>query len=252
MAIEVDVLREKLKNFRTRAAAIDEAISLGEEAVEPAIELLHDRNEATRWSAIKILSEIGDQRAAPALIALLERGKSAIEAGNALRVITGQDLGDDADSWRAWAAAEPTADTIIPEQIELSDDALIRAATHGLNVAIASRGDRHTVEVLLPDKRKQRVCVDFSATDSEGAALVRLYTPCAKASADKYEWALKNNMNLSYGAIGLARIEGEYWFTMVNTHLRATVHPEALAKSILTLARKGDTVERLLSGEDKY
>lgn len=252
MTIDTDTLRDRLRNFRTRAAAIDEAINAREQAVEPAMELLHDRNESTRWSAIKILSEIGDPRAVPALIALLESGKSALETINALRAITGEDLGDDPDAWREWIATEQPADPAPQQQIELSDDALIRAATRDLQAAIGSSGDRYTIEITLPDKRKQRVCVDFNASDSDGAALVRLYTPCAKAAPDKYEWALKNNMNLSHGAIGLARMKGELWFTLVNTHLRATVHPEALAKSILTLAHKGDTVERLLTGEDKF
>jgi len=250
MTIDVDALRGQLRNFRTRAAAIDEAVAAGPEAVEPAIELLNDRNEATRWSAIKILSEVGDPRALPPLIALIERGKNALDAANALRAITGRDFGEDAAAWRNWAANEKTAETSAAPALELSDDALVEAATRDVDARVASKGNRHTVEVSLPEGRKQVVYIDFGAKDSEGAPLVRLYTPCARADKDKYEWALKNNMNLSYGAIGLARMEGEPWLAMVDTHLRATIHPEELAKSILTLARKGDVVEKLLAGND--
>ena len=252
MTIDANALRGQLRNFRTRASTINYAVAAGPEAVEPAIELLNDRNEATRWSAIKILSEIGDPCAVPPLIALLERGKSALEVANALRAITGRDFGEDAAAWLKWASNEKTVETSTAQPLELSDDALVETATRDFDARIASKGNRYRVEVSLPEGRKQVVYIDFGAKDSEDAPLVRLYTPCAQADEGKYEWALKNNMNLSYGAIGLARMEGKRWFTMVDTHLRATIHPEELAKSILTLAGKGDVVEKLLSDRDKY
>ena len=239
MAVDVENLRLQLRNFRTRAAAIDEAVNAGRAAVEPVIQLLNDRNEATRWSAMKILAEIGDTRGVGPLIALLERGKNAMEAANALRTITGR-------------ASDAGAVDGAQERPALSDQELMEAATKDLPAGMAAKGNRYAVKVSLPNGRSQRVRVDFGVKDSEGEPLVRLYTPCGKAGEERYEWALRNNMNLPYGAIAIARIEGERYFVMVNTYLRATVDPEDISKTLMTLAAKGDAVEKILTGEDRF
>lgn len=251
MAVDVENLRLQLRNFRTRAAAIDEAVNAGRAAVEPVIQLLNDRNEATRWSAMKILAEIGDTRGVGPLIALLERGKNAMEAANALRTITGRDFGEDAAAWRKWASDAGAVDGA-QERPALSDQELMEAATKDLPAGMAAKGNRYAVKVSLPNGRSQRVRVDFGVKDSEGEPLVRLYTPCGKAGEERYEWALRNNMNLPYGAIAIARIEGERYFVMVNTYLRATVDPEDISKTLMTLAAKGDAVEKILTGEDRF
>jgi HEAT repeats len=249
--VDTQTLRAGLRNFRTRSDTIDQAIAAGSDAVAPASELLQDRNDATRWSAIQILSEISDEAAIPPLLALMDHGKNTIEAANALRQITGKDFGEDPADWRkGLGKAAPSAGPT--ERIELTDAALIAAATQDMNVEVASKGDRYTVQVKLDNGRGQQVIIDFSSKDAEGAPIVRLYTLCGKAEPDKYEWALKNNMKLPYGAIGLAMLNGTPCFAMVDAYCRATADAEDLGKSISNLAANGDMVEKLLTKQDRY
>lgn len=250
MAIETNTLRSQILNFRTRRAAIDQAIAAGADAVEPVAALLKDRKEAIRWSAIRILSEIGDRRAVEPLIELVESGKSSVEAANALRGITDQDFGEDGAAWRRWASGTSGLE-VAAERKPLSDEELVQAGVEDLKATIAVKKGRYLVTIKLPDGRSQTVYVVFSAKDADDQPIVWLYTPCGEATPDKYEWALKQNLKLPYGAIGIARIDKTASFVMSNTHLRATVDPEDIAKSLLALATRGDAVEKMLTGEDK-
>jgi len=69
-----DELRGGLRTLQTRSATIDAAVDSG--AVDIIIPLLQDRNEGVRWSAIRILGELGDERAVLPLIDLLEQRKN--------------------------------------------------------------------------------------------------------------------------------------------------------------------------------
>jgi len=250
--IELDGLREQLRNYRTRAAAIDEAVAAGQEAVEPAIQLLHDRSEAVRWSAIRILSEIGDTRAIGPLVGLLERRDSSADAAAALRALTGQDFGEDASAWRQWAASEGGVD-LPPERGRMTDRDLVEAALAGHQADLLSeREGRFVARVSLPGGRSQRVYLDFRGKDPDGEPLVRVYTRCGKATPERYAWALKQNLRMAYGSIAVAPIDGVDNFVVFNTHLRATVDPEDLSKSLVAIARQGDEVERLLSDADTH
>jgi len=247
--MDTNALRARLDDFRVRKEAIDEAVLTGPEGVKAAIGLLDDRKEAVRWSAIRILAEAGDMQAVGPLIDLMERDKSRTEAGNALRAITGADLGDDPSAWREWAAASAGVKTS-HERTEMSEEDLVTAATRGLDADVATRKGRYVVTVRLSGGRHQAVYIVFGSKDTEGQPIVWLYTPCCDASPDKYEWALVQNLRMPHGAIGLATLDGKKCFVMSNTHLRATVDPEDIAKSLLVLAGKGDEVEKLLSGQD--
>ena len=242
-------LRARLDDFRLRKEAIDEAVLAGREGVDAAIALLDDRKEAVRWSAIRILAEAGDMRAIGPLLDLMERDTSRTDAANALRAITGADLGDDPAAWREWVEANASVAASAGRK-EMSDEDLVAAATRGLDADVATRKGRFVVSVRLPEGRHQAVYIVFGSKDTEGQPIVWLYTPCCDASPDKYEWALMQNLRMPHGAIGLATLEGKKTFVMSNTHLRATVDPEDIAKSLLALAGKGDAVEKLLSGQD--
>ena len=76
------------------------------------------------------------------------------------------------------------------------------------------------------------------------------HTACAAADSARYEEVLKLNMIIPYGAIGLASIDDEICFAMVNTYLRETANPRELGFSIMTLAREGDTIEKALSRQE--
>ena len=251
--MKIEDLRRRLRNIHTRSAAINAAIDEGEAIVDTLLVLLRDRNEGVRWSAIRILSETGDNRAVGPLIALLEQSKNSIDVTRALRAITGRDdLGDDAQEWRAWAMQDPETRNAAGGDM-LSDEELLDTAIRDLPVSVKhAKGGVHLLSVSLPEDRSQQLWVDFTQTDPEGQAIVQLSTPCGLADAGRYESALKRNMSIPYGAIALGSLDDILHFVMVDSYLRQTVHPADIAESIMSLATHGDIVERSLSEEDRY
>lgn len=209
---------------------------------------MNDRNDGVRWSAIRILSEIADARAIDPLVALLERGRNTTDVANALRVITGEDLGDDANLWRSWQASHGSK----AHAGDLSNSELMEAATRDLPVSLTPEGSHYVARVALADDRSQTIWVDFSAADQDGDPIVQLSTACGPANRDHYEWALELNMTITFGAIGIARLADESCLALVDSYSRATVDPQDIAKSLMTLARQGDAIEKSLCSEDRH
>ena len=94
------------------------ALSLGKigdsSAVESLINSAHgefDRN--VRERAVTALGEIGDPRAIESLIELVGRDAQAVRvrAAEALRMITGEAFGPNADLWRQWRLSQTAADS---------------------------------------------------------------------------------------------------------------------------------------------
>ncbi len=251
--MHIEELRRRLRNIHTRSAAINAAINEGEALIDTLLVLLQDRNEGVRWSAIRILSETGDNRAVGPLIALLEQSRNTIDVARALRAITGEEeLGDDAQEWRSWAMQDPQTRNSAGGDL-LSDDELLEAAIRDLPVSVQRGEDGvHLLRVSLPEERSQQLWIDFTQVDPEGQAIVQLSTPCGLADAGRYESALKRNMSIPYGAIALGTLDGILHFVMVDSYLRQTAHPADIAESIMSLAAHGDAVERSLSEEDRH
>ncbi len=248
--MDTQTIRQGLYNIKTRATTMDALIEKGGEAAAAVVPLLQDRDEGIRWAAIRVLSEIGDEGALPALINLLDQARNVSEVIQALQTITGQDLGDKAIAWREWMLQKQAAGGL--SKGLLSDKDLMAAAIKGLPITMSGEGQEYVVSVSLPDRRNQNVRIDFSSKDSDGQAVVQLTTPCGPAVPEQYEAVLKLNMGIPYGAIGLALLDDALCFALVHTHLRATIHPEELAKSIMCLARHGDSLERTLSQADNF
>ena len=251
MSMEQDNLRRGLRNFETRARMIEAAIDEGEGCIETVLPLLHDRSEAVRWSAIRILTEVGNERAIGPLVGVLERGKNTVDTHNALCTISGEDFGNDVKAWRQWLLADPDLRASATDGV-LSNAALVTAAIEGLPVTASGEGDAYALTVTLPEGRTQQVWVDFSKRDNDDHPMVQLCTPCGDAEAPRYEWALKLNMAIPYGAIALAELDGKQCFAMIDNHLRATCDPEDLATSLMCLAEQGDAIEKALAHEDRY
>jgi hypothetical protein len=79
----------------------------GPEAVELLGARYHaDREIDVRLRALRELGELGDKAAVPVLARALEDPDPAVQyrAVAALKQISGRDLGDDVNAWRAWAA----------------------------------------------------------------------------------------------------------------------------------------------------
>ncbi len=249
--MDTQEIRRGLRNIKTRSATIDAVAHEGQSMVEAVLPLLQDRNEGVRWSTIRILSEIGDERTIGPLITLLEQRKNVTEAVNTLRAVTNQEFGDDFGSWQEWATQEPELRNAAALGF-LSDSELMEAATKDISAVVSGKEQEYVVNVSLEEGRAQQVWIDFSRKDLSGESIVQLSTPCGDADEHQYEAALKLNMSIPYGAIAIAELDDSVCFVVVDTYLRRTAHPEDIAKSIISLARHGDSVEESLSGEDKF
>jgi len=264
----------QLLDFRTRKAAMNSLVALGDEAVPALVETLGSRHENVRWCARNVLIEIGSDAAVEQLIAALDDPRRRQEAVAALREITGEQLPDRREQWEAWrqgAAAVPEAEqpqaspapttraqppppTEAPEAEPprpLSDEELVKAAVEGTEIKVEPREGGFSLTVPLEGGRHQEVTVAFRSKDFEGEPLVVVYTECGPASPKNYEWALRQNLRMSFGAIGIRDRHGQPTFVMLNTHARATVSPVDLHKSVILLARKADAIEAALTKEDR-
>lgn len=249
--MDTQTIRQGLYNIKTRAAMMDALIEKGGTVATTIVPLLQDRDEGIRWAVIRILAEIGDEGVIPPLLALLDQSRNVSEVIRALQAITGQDLGDKAIAWREWMVQKQTGNGSIPAGF-LSDKDLVVAAIKDLPVTMSGDGQEYAVGVSLPNQRTQNIRIDFSGRDADGQPVVQLTTPCGPAVPEQYEAVLKLNLSIPYGAIGLALLDDTLCFALVHTHLRATAHPEDLAKSIMCLAHHGDSLERKLSPTDNY
>ena len=144
-----------------------------------------------------------------------------------------------------WVFTRPPPSSKTPSA--LTDEQLIQAAVKDLPASVTGSPPHYDITVALPEDRSQDIMVDFSRTDPDGRPIVYLCTACAVADPAKYEAVLKLNMIIPYGAIGLANVDDEICFAMVNTYLRETANPREIGFSIMTLAREGDTIEKALA-----
>lgn len=244
-----DELRKGLRNIRTRSITIDTAVDLS--SADAAILLLQDRNEGVRWSAIRILGELGDKSAVLPLIGLLEQRKNESDVTRALQEITGHEGEDTPEAWRQWVAQSMEL-SAGDSPWSLSDEALMNQSAEGLPAKVSGGDASYGVRVTLPEDRSQQIWVDFSQRDPDGHPIVQLCTPCGKIDPARYESVLKLNMSIPFGAIAIAELENELCFAVVDTYLRSTVHPEDIANSVMSLAHHGDSIEAQLSDEDRW
>lgn len=106
------------------------------------------------------------------------------------------------------------------------------------------------INIPLPDNRKQKVYVTTGRRDSDGEEIYQIFTICVKADPSLYEFALKMNMEIDYGALAITEFYGEDYLVMVDTQLVKSAQPIEIEKSIIALAEIGDDIERILTGED--
>ena len=246
----IEELVERLEDFRTRSAAKRELIEMGEKAVKPLVKALGNPFAGARWAAASVLGSIGSKEAAPALVEALKDSEISGAAAEALARITGQSFGEDAEAWqRHLEGAAAPGEPATPE--ELTDADLVAHAVYGTDISANERPPGYVLGVPLGD-RHQDALVNFRAKDSEGVPLVVIYTRCGRADPKHYEWALKQNVKMSAGAIALAEIEGESDFVVVDVLVRPSTTPEILLESVRRVAKKGDQLEAALSKADEY
>lgn len=240
---------EQLNNYRTRATARQNLIRAG--AVDALIDCLHSRNESVVWAAARSLQSVPDPKAIPHLLDLLEKKVLPIEVTDTLKVITGRDCGLNANAWREALGMELGAEA--KHVVESMDPAVViqRAGDAlGIHPVRSEDGNSYAFHLTFPSGRKQKVHVLLGRKDSEGDDLVMVYSPCAPADEAHYEEALRMNLRIPAGAIGITDLEEKPHFVMVDVLLLATLHSRQLTKAIEHVGKRADLLEESLTGKD--
>ena len=246
-AEEVNRWVDALGDYRARSQAIRALVKAGPDAVHALKATLHNPREGTRWAVARCLARIKTPDALKALVDALDSPDGHDEALEALRSEIRRDIGDDPVAWRDWLQQGGVVDT----GGELSDDDLVKQAAAKLEAELTQAKQGWVANVRLDGGRHQRVKIAFGRADNEGAPIVIVYSECGPASAERYEWALRKNISMPFGAIALRDVDGQPHFVVFNTLLRSDCSPEGLRKSIATIAARGDRIEKMLTGEDE-
>ena len=237
-------LVEQLYHPQTRRIARQKLVAAG--AVAPLLECLDSPNESVVWAAVESLGELRATEAVAPLVELLSRGRLVLDVCEALSRISGQDFGADVGKWRKWSEEHTAGET---EGLNISE-CLQRTAEY-LGVEPSGSDNSFRFKLGLPDGRTQKVAVYFGRQDEQGDELVVVYSECGPAEPRYYETVLRKNLGIPSGAFAIRDVGGKPCFVMVDTILTALVTPGALAKRIENIARRADTIEHLLTKEDK-
>ena len=131
-------------------------------------------------------------------------------------------------------------------------EGLVREALIGLDGHIEHGArDAFRVIVPVPDERLQEVYIE--ATEGRhGERLLTIYSVCAPATPNHYEFALKLNAELTYGSLSIREVNGQRMFVMSRTYSRAHITPADLKATVAEIARRGDKVEQQLTHMDLF
>jgi serine/threonine protein kinase len=119
------------------------------------------------------------------------------------------------------------------------------------NVVWTRNGEDFRIEVRLPEGRRQIVYLEPSEHAVADRLLI-LSSFCGNARPEFFERGLKLNAEMAHGGLAIREIGGTPQFVMIDTYPRATIDAEEIRRSVLELASKADSVERLLSPTDQY
>ncbi len=241
-----------LSDFRTRSETIRRLAVMDPPPIKSLIEALRDPHEGVRYGAVRALGQVGASEACEALIEAAGEPALCSAAFKALRSITGEEHGADINKWRrALGVAAPDAAPSTIDQ-ETGLEAVVQAAAADDDVDIITTKWGWLLTVSLPNGRSQKVSVVTTSSDRDGDQLLVMFTQCGPADPARYEWALKQNMKIPYGSLGIREIDGNKVFVMVDTQLGRTAQADEIRKSVSELAQRADRMEEALTGADEY
>lgn len=258
------------------------AEALGKLAYGPAVKplgelLIESDNYKVRSSAVTALGKIGGDEARSLLEPLRDDADSWVReaAVNALQnlpkeasqmpppekpVPTGTPPGEIEPEPGLSVTEEPlgAGESICPSTLCLTDETpltpeeIVDLITEGTSIKSKATRSGFILRVKVGGGRYQRVRLKFGSVDEDNSPIIQIFTIIGPARPEHYEWALKLNPAFSYGAIGLVKIDGKTLLAITDTFLEESVDPKALQKSVMTLARRADALERKLIHKDLW
>ncbi len=105
--------------------------------------------------------------------------------------------------------------------------------------------------VPVPGDRLQEVYIEV-IEGRHKERLLTVFSVCAPAEPDNYEFALKLNARLAYGSLSIREVNDASMFVMTRTYSRAHVAAADIRAAVLEIARRGDWVEQQLTSTDLF
>lgn len=131
-------------------------------------------------------------------------------------------------------------------------ETLVREGVEGLPCLIQQGArDQFRIIVPVPGDRLHEVYVEV-AEGRKRERLLTVYSVCAPADPRHYQFALRINAELTYGALSIREVNGTPMFVMTRTYARGQVTPADIRAAVQEIARRGDWVEQQLTCTDLY
>lgn len=109
----------------------------------------------------------------------------------------------------------------------------------------------YKIRLTLSDGRQQLVCVE-SSKHTASDRLLLIYSVCCPSDPAYYEYALRLNSEISHGGLAIRSVNGRDHFVILDSYPRSTVDVEEIRRSVREMAKRGDAVEKLLTGHDVH
>ena len=136
--------------------------------------------------------------------------------------------------------------------VQLHDtESLVRESTEGFDCFIQGARDHFRIHFRLPGDRLQEVYVEVNPGPN-GERLLSVFSVCAPADPNHFEFALRLNDKLSYGSLSVRNVNGQAMFVMNRTFPRDHVFASDLRAALSEIARRSDRVEQQLTDADLY
>jgi serine/threonine-protein kinase len=107
------------------------------------------------------------------------------------------------------------------------------------------------VRLQLADGRSQRVFIETLDAERNTGPIVRIYSVGAPVRECYERRALELNGSIPFGAIAIAKVDGQPHFVLIQTYPRGSCDPEEIRQSVLSMGRWADLVEKRLTGDDR-
>ena len=246
-------------------------------AIPPLGQLLASDYYKIRTAAAAALGHIGGDEARELLESLKDDSDSWVReaAASALRTLDAtpdeSPLAPDTDFAESPIPAEIIAAPVVGdlpadprdfvpstlEDISMDDvggepEDIVRLVARGPAIKYKEVKSGYLLKVDVGAGRSQRVRLSFDSVDEDNSPIIQIFSIIGPARKEHYRWALKLNPTFSYGAIGLVKIDGKDMLAAIDTVLAEGPNIAALKKSVMTIARMADSLEKKLIKKDLW